>query len=732
MKRSFFLSLVLVLGLGAFLAGCAGSDEEGVSGDRNRAPLDERLDDDNNNKCTGPLCDENADSENTDTLCADGIDNDGDGLTDCADVDCSGGVSVTVCRVPYTGNEYDDGRNDIDRDEGGGPVFEITEPSAVEVELPSALYGRLYEAYEIRAGEGSGDYSWNFVDLTEEELTGVGLTGDNVYGHPPTGMELVPQTANADEQVAIIRGRPRDELGSYGFKVKVTDNVDTTRSDERVFTIRLADKIVIDVYEQDKNKGSWTLKPLSRRSGGNFSNTGYASIAEVTANINVSADKTLKLVARGNGDVSNYRWCLWGGMFPVCSSSGNVDNGYFKLVAEKMWSGTKTGSNNTSVRYLSAGNSFSTPTGNNGTLPITVDDLEGNASLLYFKTIDFDCHGQISGYHSSPTIKIMGNMSTNADEPREVHKTLRAFGGSEGNDYVWSYRVLNYGPSEFRDRIKVSLSDTNSSTEKNINFRFKAPGEHYETGLLSLKQYHDLLEEDFLVKVKVSVIDEVCDGSDFFVIEYKLSDLERDENGNKIGDGNHLYLDPTSSMDIIVNFDEGNRSAVNETHEDSKMIVKLREKERNGGSDEEYCGESGNTGEYWHGRGRFVIGLDDCPYNVNGETERVDCSGQTELKDANHRIDNIDIACIKFVNGGDYDDRWAMGVTLDNIELKTPHWETTYYPDGNFHAGCGSDSSNVTCGGRNATRTINITDDFWRSYSGDSPSLLDKWKLRVN
>lgn len=36
-------------------------------------------------------------AENTDALCADGIDNDDDGFTDCDDVECSFGEDVTVC-----------------------------------------------------------------------------------------------------------------------------------------------------------------------------------------------------------------------------------------------------------------------------------------------------------------------------------------------------------------------------------------------------------------------------------------------------------------------------------------------------------------------------------------------------------------------------------------------------------------------------------------------------------
>ncbi len=39
-----------------------------------------------------------AGSENTDILCSDGIDNDGDGYVDCNDFDCSKNPSVTVCK----------------------------------------------------------------------------------------------------------------------------------------------------------------------------------------------------------------------------------------------------------------------------------------------------------------------------------------------------------------------------------------------------------------------------------------------------------------------------------------------------------------------------------------------------------------------------------------------------------------------------------------------------------
>lgn len=39
-------------------------------------------------------------TEDTDALCDDGIDNDGDGFIDCADAGCSHGQDVTVCSSP--------------------------------------------------------------------------------------------------------------------------------------------------------------------------------------------------------------------------------------------------------------------------------------------------------------------------------------------------------------------------------------------------------------------------------------------------------------------------------------------------------------------------------------------------------------------------------------------------------------------------------------------------------
>jgi len=36
-------------------------------------------------------------AENTNALCSDRLDNDGDGYTDCDDYDCSRSSSVTVC-----------------------------------------------------------------------------------------------------------------------------------------------------------------------------------------------------------------------------------------------------------------------------------------------------------------------------------------------------------------------------------------------------------------------------------------------------------------------------------------------------------------------------------------------------------------------------------------------------------------------------------------------------------
>jgi hypothetical protein len=38
------------------------------------------------------------DPEDTDALCSDGVDNDGDGFLDCDDYDCSRSDTVTVCR----------------------------------------------------------------------------------------------------------------------------------------------------------------------------------------------------------------------------------------------------------------------------------------------------------------------------------------------------------------------------------------------------------------------------------------------------------------------------------------------------------------------------------------------------------------------------------------------------------------------------------------------------------
>ncbi len=40
---------------------------------------------------------EDAEAENTDPLCSDGLDNDGDGAVDCGDEDCTTSMTVTIC-----------------------------------------------------------------------------------------------------------------------------------------------------------------------------------------------------------------------------------------------------------------------------------------------------------------------------------------------------------------------------------------------------------------------------------------------------------------------------------------------------------------------------------------------------------------------------------------------------------------------------------------------------------
>lgn len=706
MRRSFFLSLVLVLGLGVFLAGCAGSDKDKADpDDPNRSALYNRFNNnnnnENNNECTGPLCDEPEAPPLPSARCAG---------SDC-------GVPP-VC----SGDECNNGP--INRSEPEAPPeVEILEPGMETevVELPSALYGESYPEYVMKAGSGSGSYTWEFVNPNADELAGIDSSGNSVYGRPPIGMQLVPQAVNEEkEQEAKIGSRSiTDELGTYVFKVKVIDNINPTRSDERVFKILLADKIVIDVYKG--NKGEWKRVSGVTSTENCSGDVGCYNVTSVAAPISVDAGQTLKLVARGHGNVSNYRWCLWGGASTVCGIENDLDNGYFKLKTEKSGQRSEPNRTDQSVRYLSVGRNFAAPAEGNNTHPITVDDLSGNGSNLYFRNVDFECHGQLRTMPGSAeqVITIMGNMAT-GDE-RAVHTTLGAFDGSEGKGYKWFENTLlrYYVREEYESLLTIALSKSfDSQTSVDVSFKFKAPA------YLTLKQYRDMLDEEYLASTTISVRDTICGGSGSYTIRYKLSDLERDEYGAKIGDGNHLYLDPASSMNIEVIFND-----IDETAGDSKMIVRLRQKERAGGTPADYC--VGND-TWWKERRDFEIGLHHCPSAEDGVG--LDCSENTISSHGTSRIDKIDTVCLKFINGGGGGRDW-MGIWLNRLKLLTPHWETIYREGDDFHPGCGEDTSNVVCG---ATRTINITDDFYvpdsyfdHSFNfSRSPELINNWILR--
>ena len=83
----------------------------------------------NNNSNTGGT---SGSAENTNELCSDGIDNDGNGFTDCEDFDCLGDSAITVC--PQEWQEGDPASNCTDNIDNDNNSF-------VDCEDFACLYG---------------------------------------------------------------------------------------------------------------------------------------------------------------------------------------------------------------------------------------------------------------------------------------------------------------------------------------------------------------------------------------------------------------------------------------------------------------------------------------------------------------------------------------------------------------------------------------------------------------
>jgi hypothetical protein len=112
-------------------------------------------------------------------ICSGGVDEDGDGLVDCSDPDCSG---VTICGSPIYSMPFEgDCANGID-DDGDGYV-DCTDPdcAATALCLAPPPYGIPYESICNDGVDNDGDGTTDCVDT--DCLGYAGCTGD-AYGIP--------------------------------------------------------------------------------------------------------------------------------------------------------------------------------------------------------------------------------------------------------------------------------------------------------------------------------------------------------------------------------------------------------------------------------------------------------------------------------------------------------------------------------------------------------------------
>ena len=127
--------------------------------------------------------------ENTDTLCSDGVDNDGDGYTDCYDQDCCG-PGLTVCpQCPPTEN-----------------VQINTSP------MSDGIVGNSY-SHTFQATGGSGYYYW-YLDSISPNIPGLNISLWN----------------------GTLSGTIDNCEGDYTVSVRVEDRYDSSKTDSHSFS----------------------------------------------------------------------------------------------------------------------------------------------------------------------------------------------------------------------------------------------------------------------------------------------------------------------------------------------------------------------------------------------------------------------------------------------------------------------------------------------------------------
>ena len=136
--------------------------------------------------------------ENTDALCSDTIDNDGDGKTDCHDQDCCGpGISPGICP-------------------DGCPPPDVVKITTTPDPITDGIVGQTNYSHTFQATGGSGYYYWYLDSITPaiSELS-MNLWSGNLSG-----------TINVCE-------------GAYTVNVRVEDRYDSSRTDSHPFTLNV-------------------------------------------------------------------------------------------------------------------------------------------------------------------------------------------------------------------------------------------------------------------------------------------------------------------------------------------------------------------------------------------------------------------------------------------------------------------------------------------------------------
>ena len=151
--------------------------------------------------------------ENTDALCSDTKDNDGDGKPDCQDQDCCGpGVSPGICP-------------------DGCPPPDVVKIVTVPDPITGGTVGQTNYSHTFQATGGSGYYYWYLDSITPaiSELS-INLTSGNLYG-----------TVNVCE-------------AAYTVNVRVEDRHDSSRTDSHPFTLNV-------------NNGTLSISPAPKGGG---------------------------------------------------------------------------------------------------------------------------------------------------------------------------------------------------------------------------------------------------------------------------------------------------------------------------------------------------------------------------------------------------------------------------------------------------------------------------------